>query len=531
MTKAATVTSESTIVALAAALGAADTPQLSAAEKRLIPTRQVHKDGTVAQIRERIRRGHDPLGEMLCSARSPRDRRLSGTTYTPAALVAAMIDLAADGGTPSRVIDPATGSARLLIAAGQEFPHARLLGFEIDPVAALIARANISVHGLAKRATVLVGDFCSASIPGTAGNTLYLANPPYTRHHDISHQAKKWFVRTASRAGVPASLLAGLHAYFFLATAMKAKPNDYGVFLTSGSWLDASYGASIKTLFLDGLGADAVVLIDPRTQVFADARTTAVIARFHKGAGVRSIHFSRLVTTGGITRRSTGRWLSRKTLCNRLHWNNIVGPRRRRPSADFVELGELCRVHRGQATGLNRIWIAGAHTATLPPEVLFPTITRANEIVEAHGVLRRSHLLRCVVDLPSDLDAFASEHRRAVDEFLSLARQHGAQLTYLARHRSPWWRIGLRAPAPIVVTYMGRRPPAFARNLAGARLLNIAHGIYPREPLSSNVLDKLAECLAKAASSASGRTYAGGLLKYEPSDIMRMWVARPEALA
>ena len=404
------------------------------------------------------------------------------------------------------------------------------MGFEIDPVAALVARANISIRGLASRTTVLLRDFCSAAVPHTKGKTLYLANPPYTRHHDISEQAKSWFARTTLRAGIPASLRSGLHAYFFLATALKAKRDDYGVFLTSGSWLDASYGASIKTLLLNGLGGDAVVLIDPHTTAFPDATTTAVIARFRKGADVRSILFSRLLTTRGTTRRSAGRSLSTKTLAKRVHWFNIIRSHVQRPSSGYVELGELCRVHRGQATGLNRVWIAGTHTATLPAEVLFPTITRAKQIIEAHGVLRTSQRLRCVVDLPSDLDSFEGQERCAIDEFLSNARRHRAHATYLAKHRSPWWRVGLRPPAPIVVTYMGRRPPAFARNLAKARLLNIAHGIYPRESLSSNALDVLVKHLAKAATSSSGRSYAGGLLKYEPSDIMRIVVPRTDSL-
>jgi adenine-specific DNA-methyltransferase len=40
--------------------------------------------------------------------------------------------------------------------------------------------------------------------------------------------------------------------------------------------------------------------------------------------------------------------------------------------------------------------------------------------------------------------------------------------------------VRLRPPAPILATYMARRPPAFVHNLAGARHVNIDHGLYPR---------------------------------------------------
>ena len=55
-------------------------------------------------------------------------------------------------------------------------------------------------------------------------------------------------------------------------------------------------------------------------------------------------------------------------------------------------------------TGANGVWIAGAHSVGLPEAVLFPTITRAREVLEADGLLSDSHRLRRVIDLPADLD-------------------------------------------------------------------------------------------------------------------------------
>ena len=93
---------------------------------------------------------------------------------------------------------------------------------------------------------------------------------------------------------------------------------------------------------------------------------------------------------------------------------------------------------------------------------------------------------------------------------------------YVARHRNPWWSVGLRSPAPILATYMARRPPAFVRNLVGARHVNVAHGIYPREPLPDDLLDALAASLRTGVSVTQGRTYAGGLTKFEPSEMERI---------
>jgi hypothetical protein len=71
---------------------------------------------------------------------------------------------------------------------------------------------------------------------------------------------------------------------------------------------------------------------------------------------------------------------------------------------------------------------------------------------------------------------------------------------------------------------MARRPPAFVRNLAGARHVNIAHGLYPREPLPPAALDGLAAYLRWSVTTRQGRTYAGGLIKFEPGELERLLV-------
>jgi hypothetical protein len=111
------------------------------------------------------------------------------------------------------------------------------------------------------------------------------------------------------------------------------------------------------------------------------------------------------------------------------------------------------------------------------------------------------------------------------------ARSMGADKGFVASHRRAWWSVGLRAPAPILATYMARRPPAFVRNLAFARHINIAHGVYPREPLHDETLVALVRYLSSAVTLGDGRSYAGGLTKFEPKEMERLLVPSPSQLA
>jgi adenine-specific DNA-methyltransferase len=481
-------------------------------------------------VRAEIRACHDPLGDALCRLRSPEARRPAGATYTPGRIVEAMTAWAARTVAPLRVVDPGCGSGRFLLAAGRTFPNAHLLGIEIDPLAALIARANLAVLGLADRAEVVVADYRAVRLDPVDGPTLFLGNPPYVRHHQIAPRWKEWLTRTASARGLRASQLAGLHVHFFLATLQHTREGDVGCFITASEWLDVNYGRLVRDVLTGPLGLVRLDVLDPKAEAFEDALTTAVIAGFQVGSQTPSVHLRRVSSTDDLGRLEGGDQAARHLLAGASRWTPLTR-RHRRGSPDLVELGELCRVHRGQVTGSNEVWIAGENTPRLPSSVLLPAITRAKELFAAGPALGSIKGLRRVIDLPDDLDRFSEEDRPRIEIFLRWARKHRAHESYIASHRSPWWAVRLRGPAPVLATYMARRPPAFVQNRAGARHINIAHGLYPRERMTEGALDELARYLAATVSTVDGRTYAGGLTKFEPKEMERLLVPTPLVLA
>lgn len=513
------------LLGVAAALGAERVGPVSSRERELfarIPiARPAHRE--LRELRERILEGDDPLGEAFCEMRSAEVRRRDGATYTPRAIVSAMVEWAASGKPPRRVIDPGSGSGRFAVAAGLRFPEASIVAVELDPVAAVLSRANLAVRGLERRASVIVEDYRAFSPGNVRGPTLYIGNPPYVRHHQISRHWKEWLTRLARDRGLTASQLAGLHVHFFLATAAGASAGDRGVFITSAEWLDVNYGALVRELVLDGLGGQAIHVVAPDAQAFEDAQTTAAITCFQIGSRPSSIRLRRAKTVHDLVRLEGGQPVPRERLAEARRWSPLLRTARKIPEG-HIELGEICRVHRGAVTGANGFWIVDPETCELPERVLFRAVTRARELFAAGGTLARPDRLRAVVDLPADLDELDQSERGPVERFLRAARRLGVHQGYIARHRRAWWSVGLREPAPILASYMARRPPAIVRNLADVRHINIAHGLYPREPLAPQVLDRLAAALRKSINVGQGRTYAGGLTKFEPKEMERLLI-------
>jgi hypothetical protein len=476
----------------------------------------------VEAVRKEILAGSDPLGTAFCSIRSSNTRRTLGAVYTPPEIVEAMIDwIAARGGNSVRVIDPGSGSGRFLLTAARRFPDAELIGVDIDPLANLMFHANASVLGLSSRIHVIEGDYRELELPSVEGRSIFVGNPPFVRHHQIAEDRKSWFAATAKRYGYPASKLAGLHIHFMLKTRTVAKPGDVGCFITASEWIDVNYGKTVKAMLADGLGGKAVQILDSACAPFEDAMTTGAVTCFEVGSRNETLSLALLKSPAGIQAHAVGREVRWSELNNQPKWSVLIRNGRQKAKGE-IDLGELFRVHRGQVTGANDVWIERSGTPRLPRRFLFPTITRGKELYDAGSVLLSSERLRRVIDLPADLSSLSADDLEHVRAFLSWAQARGAASGFVARYRRAWWSVGLRSPAPILCTYMARRPPRFVVNSCGARHLNIAHGLYPRQPLSAQALSDVVSYLNGNVCSTAGRTYAGGLLKFEPKEVERL---------
>lgn len=516
---------EPELVGLAIALGADQVGgPLSEGELELVASvRPIDVDpAVIASARKAIHAGGDPLGEAFASIRSPEIRRKDGMFWTPPEIVRPMLDWALASGA-TRLVDPGSGSGRFSAEAFRRNPILEIVAIDLEPIAALMTRAALAVLG-AQRATVLCADYLTVRLPTHQGKTAWVGNPPYVRHHDLDRATKAWAVAAAKQLGVRISGLAGLHALFFLATALHAKQGDVGCFVTSSEWLDVGYGSVVRELLRNGLGGRVLELVDPRAVPFSDAMTTALITCFEVGAGPAGMVVRMVAKPADLARLGEGRAVTFSELGARRRWSPFF--RENGHAAGGQMLGSLFRVHRGVATGANGYFLmtkAEARARGLERWVR-PAITSAAEILESDGVVHDSPERKVVLDLPADLDRAAEP---AVDAYLASGEAAGIDQRYLCAHRRLWWRLGLGAPAPIVVSYMARQAPLFALNPDGLALINIGHGLYPRAPMSEHESADLVRELngRRDQFAGAGRTYHGGLEKFEPREVESLSIA------
>lgn len=522
------IDSEKALARLACLLGAPDCGgPLSAEEREVVEgARQgrVITPRLVERMRQAIRAGGDPLGDALCALRPALVRRADGAFYTPSPIVEAMAGWLLTHPL-ARVVDPGCGSGRFAAAIARMRPDLPIVAVDTDPLATLLTRATLAVAG-ARDVRVVQCDYLTLALPPCEGRTGYIANPPYIRHHDLPAGAKAWALAAGERLGIRVSGLSGLHALFYLATALNARPGDAGCFITSAEWLDTGYGAVIRHLLTDKLGLQTLNVFSPHTVPFTDAMTTAAITTFVIGIGEDRIAVDAVDATESLDLGVVKRTVERQRLAEARRWSPLL--RHDSPPPDDAALTPLrtvARVHRGVATGSNSFFVLtrgrAEHLGLLP--WCRPAITRAEEILRADGVIHDTLERRLLLTIPTTVDRRAYPELDAYLRWGEEARDGRPPVAagYLASRRKPWWYLGPIVVPPIVASYMARQAPAFAYNPDGLALLNVAHGIHPRQPLDTARVQSLVQQLngARATFRGHGRTYHGGLEKFEPREM------------
>jgi adenine-specific DNA-methyltransferase len=506
------------IAGLAAACGARDAGgPLNASELELLRDATPVSTDDVDSVRNAILDGGDPLGAEFLAARSAESRRADGAFYTGEGIRRAMLGWAMQF-RPERLVDPGCGSGRFTADALRARPEMHVVAIDADPVAALMTRAVVATLR-APNVRVVCADYLSTSLDPFAGRTAFVGNPPYVRHHGLAPAIKRYAKTLAREAGLSASGLSGLHAWFFVATYLRhAARGDIGAFVTSAQWLDAGYGAVVRDLLSGPLGGRSLLSFDASSSPF-EAMTTAAIATFEVGRIVDSMRFGVAeISDAPFDLERTGIAIDGAELRRSHRWSELFGTGEPAQTGGDT-IGSSFRVSRGQVTGDNSFFVLTRERARelRIEEFCVPVIASAREVLSSDGVIENDSQRRVALRIPHAVNPAGVP---ALARYLAEGAARGVHRGYIASHRKPWYSIDYPRP-PIVATYMARRPPRFAYNADGLGVLNVLHGLYPRECMTEQ---RLRSTVARLNSMQTlfarhGRVYHGGLRKFEPSDL------------
>lgn len=483
----------------------------------------------VNELEHELANGSDVLARVYEAIVSGRNRRRLGTFFTPRPVVEFMLDAAEHLlPDPKVVIDPGAGVGAFSLAAKRRWPLAHVLAVDINV-------ATLGLLGAQSDGAIdlVLADYLSwARGPNLPSGEprLWVGNPPYTRHQDLSMPLKK--AGAAAAGDLVTSGLAGLSAYFLAATVRSMAPADTLCFLLPGSWTEARYGKPLRVALRD-LGNRPIDFVGFASDldVFPGTRVTAMVLVL----GPDRSGMPRPMRTATARLTLSGVSASKATERSRIDGaiNDLGGwlwPRRRSSVAGGSQLGEIATVRRGVATGANEYFLlTRANRDRLPAAATARAVRRLRHVASdaltlaAHDQLD-SQGERCWLLQIDDPELLADP---AVGAWLNAAKEAGVTERYLVKHRDPWYRVEHVVPPDLLISPMGKRRMRVVTNEARAIPANALYGVYLKDPGSARAIAAwLNGEDGQVALLERARTYGANLFKLEPRDLLTIRLPR-----
>lgn len=463
-------------------------------------------------------------------------RKKFGQVFTPATIASLMADWVM-GGSPKRVLDPAFGRGALAAACLNLDRQVKVFGYEVDPI--VLEEIPEEVKGAS---TIKLQDFLE--VPTTETFEGIIANPPYLRHRELrDHMPQRSELARIAGCEIPKS--ANQYVDFLVKATLHLSVGGRAAFLIPAEWMSANFSTGLKEYLLNNNLIHSLVTFSNCSNVFTDALTTASLVLIEKTPRrVDEINSYYLQSIDGasapqaITQLCSAcepRRVSAAELGRASKWEPILRGDQCTIPDGWIPLGQVALTRRGIATGANEFFLLAKERcveAQIDPAHVLPCIGRSSDV-------------RGLIFAKEDFDAldarqasvwllnFAPTLTATEQVYVQEGEAKGFHLRFLTKCRQPWFAMEQRDPAPVWAGVFGRGDLRFVYNEAGVRSLTNFHCIYPKNGGAS-----FAKALVVVLNSrpvrdlmvSHRRGYGGGLMKFEPKDLLTIPVPDLESL-
>lgn len=507
------------------------------------------------------------IGRIFEEITPQESRRTLGQFRTPPKIADLMATWAIQEGD-SKTFDPGIGAGSLSVAAYErkceltsDASLADVRGVDLNELALVMSATALRLSDHGGPHGVHVGDFLDLE-PEILDDTVdvVICNPPYSRHHALDDKTKTRVNEQAEAiSGTNISSLSSLYTYFYIHATEFLGDDGRMSFITPAEFLETNYGEDIKQFLLDTFDIRALVMANRDASVFEEAMTTTCISFLERR--------SETETTGETKFVKVDDWPSNEEVLRAIEDDTVAGETEwgfvnSVPQADIEAndkwtvffdsfsiadvprlkpFDEIGGVNRGIATGANDYFCLSQSEVDewgIEEEYLSPLIRgtdRAKHYTYTEADWERQRRADDEVWLLYHLDVWRPNlDGTNVKDYLEHGMEVGADESYLARNRNPWYLVDRREPSDVLFTYMSRGTGRFTYNAANVRNLNNLHAMYLDEGYSESEIKALLAYLnsdfGDTIVKRSGRTYMGGLSKVEPSELENVPVLDPKEL-
>jgi len=485
----------------------------------------------------------DTPEQKYASLISQTHRKKYAQFFTPFKIAEFMASWIVGDRSHLKILDPAVGLGIFIRAAHKIDKHLQFIGYDIDAAVLSEAKKLFSHHSI--NAELSIKDYLFNDWQNKYDGII--SNPPYLKFQDFKNRVDA-LQEFQSRLGIKLSGFSNIYTLFLIKSLCQLNWNGKAAYIIPSEFLNADYGKNVKAFLLKNRMLRYVFIFDFKKNIFENALTTASIFLFSnddKNEEVKFINISQLKELEAISfnKKLIGSSIKGKTIHYDLIKPDIKWRRYYQESVaekyknlkNLVPFTHYAKVSRGIATGANDYFTFDNEKRknfSLPSKYLLPCICKSNQVKDTIFTWDSFHYLKNHDHNVYLFDAQTADNE-AVKSYLALGEKLEIHKKYLTRHRTPWYAIENRLPAPIWVGVFNRNGLKFIRNEANIKNLTAFHCIYVNL-FSQNKLalffSYLLTDIAKEIFSDNRREYGGGLEKFEPNDLNKSYVLNLEVI-
>ncbi len=471
--------------------------------------------------------------DVYTAAVAESHRKKFGQFFTPIVVAEFMAKWITGNPLCRTILDPATGLGVFFRTINKIKPqHSyKFVGYDIDSTILDEAKSLLPTSSDAdielKLKDYLFNDW----------QTKYdgiICNPPYFKFQDYKNRAVS-LKEFQSRLGMNLSGFTNIYTMFLLKAASQLTFKGRAAFLVPFEFLNADYGTTIKKHLLESKTLRYVILFNSKENVFSNALTTSCIlllANDNESDHISFIDSHNTDNLQGIFEqiasypndKAVERRVHHSALDHKIKWRGYYQKQSGEKFKNLVTLSAYGKVVRGIATGDNDYFtfdLKKQAEYSIKDKFLLPCLTKAVHANTSFFTRQDFDKLRAKGSRVFLFNA-TDLTEKAVQQYIELGEKSEVNERYLTRHRTPWYAIENRPPAPILVTVFNRTGLRFVRNEAGVRNLTCFHAIYLNLFASVKVdllMSYFLSDISKEIINVNRREYGGGLNKFEPNDL------------
>lgn len=473
-------------------------------------------------------------------------RKKLGQFFTPIIIADLMTEWVINGTNNVKIVDPALGLGIFFRTIIKNHPDKiklfKFIGYEIDKNIMNLSEKLFSeiqdINLQTFNKNYLIDDW-EKKFDGI------VCNPPYLKFNN--YKSKDNLLKIfEEKLRIKLSGFTNIYTLFILKSIWQLNEEGRAAYIVPSEFLNADYGKYIKKYIKESGTLRFVIIIDFNLNVFENATTTSSILLFAKDQNNEELEFiniksleelnlikNYILSYPSMVERK--KVIKIKELDETQKWRIYYQELNRNKYKYLVPFSQYAKITRGIATGNNNYFMF-SESKRIKYEIdikfLLPCLAKAS-YVNQHFFTNNMFETLKETDNPIYLLNATDLSDKNLRKYIEIGEKQGIHKYYLTSHKSPWYLLDKRPPAPILVKVFNRTGLKFIRNEANVYNLTAFHCVYLKPNFISKIDLLMAYLITDVAQEIfedNKREYGKGLKKFEPNDLNNAFVVDLEKI-